>query len=65
MPVILPPADYDHWLNPGIQDREDLQPLLRPCGEELRLTPVSTLVNSPRNESAECIEPVERQGELF
>lgn len=65
MPVILSRENYDQWLNPGIQDREALEPLLRSCGDELRFTAVSTVVNSPRNESAECIAPATRQGRLY
>lgn len=65
MPVILDPDNYDRWLNPGVEDRDELVPLLRPDAGALRLTPVSTLVNSPRNESAQCIAPAGQQGELF
>ena len=65
MPVILPRDDYDSWLNPGVEDGNELQPLLRPWNEELRLSPVSTVVNSPRNDSVECIKSVAQQGRLF
>jgi putative SOS response-associated peptidase YedK len=59
MPVILDPADYDEWLDRGQQDVERLQKLLRPYpAEQMRLTPVSTLVNSPRNEKPECVVPI-------
>lgn len=30
MPVILDPADYDFWLDPGIQEPEALRPLMVP-----------------------------------
>jgi putative SOS response-associated peptidase YedK len=66
MPVILPPSAYDHWLDPGRDDASELQSLLRPCPpDDLTLTAVSTLVNSPRNESADCLRPADTQGELF
>jgi len=57
MPVILAPADYDLWLDPAVQEAERLQPLLRPfpAGEMMEYT-VSTIVNNPRNETAECVE---------
>jgi putative SOS response-associated peptidase YedK len=59
MPVILQPEDYDLWLDPGVQAREKLEPLLRPAAEGLlEAYPVSTLVNRPGNDVAECIERV-------
>ena len=59
MPVILDPQDYDLWLDPGIQESERLQPLLRPyASEELMAFPVSTRVNNPANDALECLEPV-------
>jgi len=68
MPVILRPDDYDHWLG-GEQaaggakeqqhEKEMVLSLLRPFPAELmRAYPVSTLVNSPRNENPACIEAV-------
>jgi putative SOS response-associated peptidase YedK len=58
MPVILPPESYAAWLDPEIQDRERLLPLLRPYpAEEMTATPVSQKVNSPRNDYPGCIEP--------
>jgi putative SOS response-associated peptidase YedK len=59
MPVILHEKDYDRWLDPAEQDPNKLASLLVPYqGEELTAYPVSTLVNSPRNHDARCIEPV-------
>ena len=58
MPVILPPEDRATWLDPDA-DPETLAALLRPYpGDDLRAHAVSTLVNSPRNDLPECIEPV-------
>jgi putative SOS response-associated peptidase YedK len=58
MPVILPPESYGAWLDPEIQDRERLLPLLRPYpAEGMVATAVSTRVNSPRNDDPGCIEP--------
>jgi putative SOS response-associated peptidase YedK len=60
MPVILHPADYDRWLDPGLQDPAALQPLLKPYPPgELDLYQVSPKVNSPRNNSADLILPVQ------
>jgi putative SOS response-associated peptidase YedK len=57
MPAILEPADFDRWLAPEPVDPASLRDLLVPSRHDLTLTPVSRLVNSPANESAECIEP--------
>jgi len=57
MPVILPPESIGIWLDPAT-DPAALRALLGPYpGDNLRVHPVSTLVNSPRNDSPECIEP--------
>ncbi len=59
MPVILDPKDYDLWLDAEVKKPELLQPLLHPYGsEEMTAYPVSTVVNKPSNDSAECIERV-------
>ncbi len=60
MPVILPPEDWPLWLDPEVEHAEILQPLLGPFDPEaMDAHPVSTYVNSPRNEGADCIEPVD------
>lgn len=54
MPVILDPKDYDAWLQ---DDPTKSGKLLRPFqSEEMTLYPVSTLVNSPRNDGPKCVE---------
>jgi putative SOS response-associated peptidase YedK len=59
MPVILGQADWDIWLSPATKDAQALQELLKPyTGDDLTAWPVSTLVNSPRHDSAECLIPV-------
>jgi putative SOS response-associated peptidase YedK len=58
MRVILSPESYGAWLDPEIQDRERLLPLLRPYSAgEMVAGPVSTRVNSLRNDDPSCIEP--------
>lgn len=58
MPVMLAPEDYDVWLDPNASI-EECKSLLRPCPPEwLEFGPVSRKVNSPRNDSADCIEPL-------
>jgi len=61
MPVMLAPEDQPLWLDPLIEDRQRLEPLLRPFfSDELVMDPVSTYVNSPRNDDPRCIE-IERR----
>jgi putative SOS response-associated peptidase YedK len=56
MPVILPPGLYGPWLDHQIEDVDALQGMLQPYpAEEMIAYPIATLVNSPRNESPECI----------
>ncbi|MFZ5856593.1 MAG: SOS response-associated peptidase [Chloroflexota bacterium] len=58
MPVILPLSAYAQWLDPAPQTPDRLLPLLRPFpAEEMSAHPVSTLVNSPANDRAECVAP--------
>ncbi len=59
MPVILPVGDHAAWLDPGSQDLERLQALLRPYpAEEMGAQPVSTRVSSPSFDSSECTQPL-------
>lgn len=61
MPVILDESDYDVWLDAAIDDRQPLEQLLAPyASSEMKMDPVSTYVNSPRNEGPECVK-VQRQ----
>lgn len=58
MPVILADADHARWLDPSYADRAALLALLRPLdGAAMELYPVSTRVNSPREDSPACILP--------
>jgi len=61
MPVILDPADYSQWLDPAppAKHPESLLPLIRSFpADRMSAYPVSTMVNSPGNDRAECILPV-------
>jgi len=61
MPVILAPEDYDGWLD-SETPKEVAEALLRPCPEEwLEVYPVSTRVNSVRNEDASLVERLEEE----
>lgn len=58
MPVILHPDDYATWLDPDIEDADELQGLLVPApADDLTADPISTYVNNPRHESSECLNP--------
>ncbi len=60
MPVILEPASYARWLDPTAHDAEALRALLRPLPEDALVGhAVSTLVNSARNDSPDCIRRVD------
>ena len=61
MPVILDRSRLEDWLNPEIHEREILQELLQPCPDKwLSATEVSPLVNSPKNNSPEVLQPAGR-----
>ena len=66
MPVILDPADYGRWLEPGELTRDALDTLLSPSPNDwLAMRQVSQLVGSVRNDSPACIAPVPEQRSLF
>jgi putative SOS response-associated peptidase YedK len=65
MPVILDPADYALWLDPDAP-AEAAESLLRPCPEDwLEIYPVSTQVNSVRNQDESCIAPLTEEPRLI
>ena len=55
MPVIIAPTDYDRWLGPEIDPRDLMKPF---PAELMTMWPVSTRVNSPRNDDAALLDPV-------
>jgi putative SOS response-associated peptidase YedK len=55
MPLIVPAAGYARWFDASGPELDDL---LVPSADGLVTYPVSTLVNSPANDSPRCIEPV-------
>jgi putative SOS response-associated peptidase YedK len=59
MPVIIPPNQYDLWLDRGCQDPDKLAKLLRPYpSQDMIVYRVSTLVNDPKNDAPGCIRAV-------
>jgi len=59
MPMVIPSASWADWLDPGNTDASDLQALLAPAvSTGLASYPVSTAVNSVRNNGPELIDEV-------
>ena len=60
MPVILPPEYWDLWLDRDVRSSGAVEPLLSPLpSEDITRHPVSTLVNSVRNNLPENIAPLD------
>ena len=58
MPAIVDERDYDKWLDPKVEDVEALKEVLHPAAAEPMMAhPVSTRVNKPENDDAECMKP--------
>lgn len=58
MPVILPPDVHAQWIDPAVRTPESLGAFIKPYPtEEMAAYPVSTLVNNPKNDRAECVVP--------
>jgi putative SOS response-associated peptidase YedK len=63
MPVILPRATWNEWLDPNNDDVEGLQRLLRPpVSRGLVAYPVSPMVNSVDNDGPQLVEPMPQAG---
>ncbi|OSM04172.1 hypothetical protein MAIT1_04023 [Magnetofaba australis IT-1] len=66
MPVIVKRDDYALWLDGGEQRLEMLQPIMRPYfASDMAMDRVDDIVNSPRNDSAACMQPVAPTPSLF
>lgn len=58
MPVILDPKDEHRWINTSYQETSSLKHILVPCPSEwMTAYEVSTLVNSPKNNTKEILLP--------
>ncbi len=58
MPVILNREGRFKWLDPDLKDPSQLKNMLKPyASEEMEAYEISTFVNSPKNNSPECINP--------
>jgi putative SOS response-associated peptidase YedK len=64
MPLLVEPGRYTDWLDPTLNDPDALKGLLVPAAPgRLEAYPVSTDVNSVRNNGPELVEPVPVQTE--
>lgn len=59
MPAILDPEEARSWIARGSITQERVSALTTPHpAEEMEATPISSLVNSPKNDGPELLEPV-------
>jgi putative SOS response-associated peptidase YedK len=66
MPVILPREAWARWLGEEEADRDELQSLLKPYpAQRMSAYPVSTRVNSVKNDDAGLIEPMMASGDVI
>jgi putative SOS response-associated peptidase YedK len=64
MPLLVEPDRYDAWLDPSRADVDDLKKLLVPAAPgRLEAYPVSTAVNSVRNNGPELVDPLDAEAE--
>jgi putative SOS response-associated peptidase YedK len=65
LPVMLMSEDYDRWLGPAASAAE-LKALLKPYDASLmEAYAVSRVVNSVKNDTEQCIEPLEDGSEVL
>lgn len=59
MPVILNKEAQQIWLNNEVFPQQQLQSLIQPnAANKIATYPVSTIVNSPKNDQKECIQKI-------
>ena len=57
MPVIIPPEKRSRWLDANIKQKGKLLDMLEPYnGSDIGYHEVTRFVNSPKNNSPECIK---------
>jgi putative SOS response-associated peptidase YedK len=58
-PVVLERDTWEHWLDPEVADREELEPLLKPNKEgTLVHYPVTRDVGNIRNDGPELVQEI-------
>ena len=67
MPLFLPRDRWDAWMDPELQDIEEVRALMQVPNPDanLQFWPVADLVNSIRNNGAELVAPIETQPETL
>ncbi|SEO73173.1 SOS response-associated peptidase [Aquisalimonas asiatica] len=59
MPLVLAPSCWDDWLDPSLTRREDIKAATRSIDiGELAMHPVSTRVNTPKNDDASLVQAI-------
>jgi len=57
--VLLSPSECDQWLDRDITDPQQLKGIYTPYpADPLQATPISSLINNPRHDSPDCLEPL-------
>lgn len=59
MPATVHKEFFADWLEPATDEEKLSEMLVAPSSVRLNYYPVSTLVNSPRNDTKECIRPLQ------
>lgn len=61
MPIILRPNSYQEWIDPTNANLDSLMATLPSAfnNEDFEVYPVSTIVNSPKNDVPECAKPLQ------
>ena len=60
MAIILSPENEAKWLDPNLQTPEELFPLLETYSDQnMEAFAVSTKINTPVYDAADCIVPIE------
>lgn len=66
MPVVLDQEQFPLWLDPEFSDTKQLQSLLQPYpADAIKGHRVGKLVNSPKNDTSECIKPISSESLLW
>ena len=64
MPVMIPPEEYEFWLDPDNQNADAIVPFLLPYpADQMAEHTVSSFVNRPGNDAPRCVESAE--GEML
>lgn len=62
MPVILPPYAWPQWTDASMEDSAELESMLKAFdGGRMDACEVSSVVNSPSNDSPDCIAPLDHK----